>query len=147
MANIMQEVLERPDGDDVFNSIRFWGHSHGSGGTDPSQQDDQTMNTFEKFGADFFLRGIFNRVGGVSLSLFDWKNNVAFHKTPWKLVGKPVSIKTYNQLIIDLPNEMQQKVIYRQPIYKPPKTQGKHYPATHPKQYTIWDPRRYRIWK
>ncbi len=122
MANVMQEVLQRPGGEEIFNNIRFWGHSHGNGGTDPSHQDNQTMKTFEKFGADFFLRGIFNRVGGASFSLFDWQNNVAFHNAPWKVVGKSITSKMYKQLLVDLPSEMQRKVTYTRPVYAPQKT-------------------------
>ncbi|MES3004978.1 MAG: hypothetical protein V4690_02605 [Patescibacteria group bacterium] len=128
MASVMQDVLTRPNGEDIFNNIRFWGHSHGTGGTEPSGQDDMTMNTFRDFGSDFFLRGIFNRRGEVSFSLYDWKNNVQFDKLPWKVKGPRVSNAVYQQLKQDLLAEMQAKVKYLRPM---PMKIGKGYKYKH----------------
>ncbi len=124
MSQIMQEVLRRPDGEEVFNNTRFWGHSHGSGGTYPSGQDNDTMKTFQGFGADFFLRAILNRHGRISFSLYDWQKGIAFHEAPWQPVGEKISIEKHDRLCGDLLTEMVEKVAYYPPIYARPTGQG-----------------------
>ncbi|MDB5194369.1 MAG: hypothetical protein JWN50_383 [Parcubacteria group bacterium] len=125
MSKVMLETLKRPDGESIFNNTRFWGHSHGYGGTSPSGQDDQTMRTFEGFGAQFFLRGIFNRTGDLSFSLYDWQNNLVYHRLPWKLVGKQPSMSTYLKLQDQLRSEMKERVVYHRPVILNPIQQGK----------------------
>ncbi|HEU5114209.1 MAG TPA: hypothetical protein VFT82_00405 [Candidatus Paceibacterota bacterium] len=117
MSNIMQEVLKRPDGEHVFNNTRFWGHSHGSGGTDPSQQDNRTMSIFKNFGADFFIRGIFNRTGDINFSIYDFKRGMAFHRAPWKLEGKAPTKPAYEKMFYQLRQEMAEKVIHYTPAH------------------------------
>ncbi len=120
MADIMLEVVKRPGGEDLFNNTKFWGHSHGIGGTYPSAQDDSQMNAFKQFGAEFFLRGIFNRRGEVSFSVYDWKRGIAFHNVPWNLTGRTVSEAQYRKIREEIRTEMREKVTYTRPIYVPP---------------------------
>lgn len=120
MSEIMSEVLTRPDGEEIFNNTRFWGHSHGDGGVYPSSQDDSQMKLFEGFGADFFLRGIFNRRGEINFSLYDYQRGLAFHHTPWKVGGEKVSHKTYEMIRTELREGMRKKVVYLPPPPPPP---------------------------
>lgn len=124
MSQIMQEVLKRPDGEEIFNNTRFWGHSHGNGDTYPSGQDNDTMKTFEGFGADFFLRAILNRQGKISFSLYDWQKGIAFHEAPWQPVGAGISVEEDKRLCGDLLTEMVEKVVYQPPFSASPAGQG-----------------------
>ncbi len=112
MADIMVEVVQKPGGEEIFNNTKFWGHSHGSGSTFPSMQDDTQMEKFRKQGAEFFLRGIFNRRGEISFSVFDWKRGVAFHNVPWNLTGRMVSETQYREIREEMRAEMLAKVTY-----------------------------------
>ncbi|MBI2030637.1 hypothetical protein HYT05_03375 [Candidatus Kaiserbacteria bacterium] len=138
MSSIMSDVLTRPDGAEIFNTTRFWGHSHGSGGVYPSQKDDKTMMDLGGFCEDFFVRGIFNRIGGVSFSVYDWAQGIAFHDVWWTVFQDTVSEKEYFRLKQAIEEELLRRVTYTERRYK----------YTTPQQpshnvFPIWDPRRY----
>ena len=76
---------ERPDGIDIINSIRFWGHSHVDMTTSPSVRDDDQMGIFAKSCDDFFVRGIANRLGCLEFTLYLFKENVEIRDCAWSI--------------------------------------------------------------
>ncbi len=111
LFNFASELLRKPKGEEAFNNIRFWGHSHVNGSVYPSTQDDEQMDVFRDRGSEFFLRGIFNRRGEVNLSLFDWRRGYAIHDVPWRLRGPALpSLDELRALWFELRAEMREKV-------------------------------------
>lgn len=111
----MLEVLQLPGGEEIFNNTRFWGHSHGNGMPEPSGQDNDQMKVFRKFGADFFLRGIFSRRGEVNFGVYDWERGYAFHRVGWELIGEKPSDEEFQRLWLLIREEMKEKVTYLPP--------------------------------
>lgn len=67
-----------------LKTVRFWGHSHVKMGVSASGTDAATMGTLS-LGTDWFIRAIANKMGEMSVSLFDYANDIAFHDCPWSL--------------------------------------------------------------
>ena len=83
-AQIMNYLLDKEREDDITR-IRFWGHSHHTMGTGPSGQDEtqalQRMNDSKAF----LIRGICNVRGEMSISFFDYENQIRFDNVVWKI--------------------------------------------------------------
>lgn len=103
-------LLSQPDGMELWNRVRFWGHSHGNMGVWGSVQDNDTVLEFGQGGSDFFLRGIFNRRGEINFSLYDWRRNLVFHNVPWEPAEGQLSDEEKLQLKTELETEFEQKV-------------------------------------
>lgn len=86
LSAVGMEILKRPGGREIWNSIRFWGHSHGDWATEPSQQDEDQFLSFRKSGHPFFIRGIFNRAGSMKFSIFYFDAQVRIDDVPWQVV-------------------------------------------------------------
>jgi hypothetical protein len=77
MGEFAMELLENnPDADKIINNIRFWGHSHVYMDTSPSGQDEFQMECFRKMNGPFMIRGIFNKKGKISFTIFDWERKI-----------------------------------------------------------------------
>jgi hypothetical protein len=76
---------ERPDGMEILNSVRFWGHSHVDMATSPSFRDDDQMKVFAKSCDDFFIRGIANRLGRLEFTLYLFPEKVEIHDCAWSI--------------------------------------------------------------
>lgn len=85
ISEFVSELLSRPDGSALYGRIRFWGHSHVRMETTPSAQDDAQMNFFAESGHDFFIRGIFNKLGKASFSVYRYDVGVKMSDVPWEL--------------------------------------------------------------
>jgi hypothetical protein len=120
MTNTMVKLLEKPDGEEIFNNMRFWGHSHGDGGTWPSFQDDKSMNIFRNFNASYAIRGIFSRRGETNLGVYDYEKGMAYHKVPWTMKGPRMSADEVKKLTNEIHEEMLNLVVHRPaPVYAP----------------------------
>ncbi len=93
LSEVAMELLQKPNGSELLNAMRFWGHSHVDMMTYPSGQDNDQMHKFHSFGCNFFLRGIFNRRGEVNFSLYDWERGIAVHRMPWTMADLPLPNK------------------------------------------------------
>lgn len=78
-------LLFEPDGEELFNSIRFWGHSHGTMDTSPSGQDEQQLRELASRSGDYFLRGIFNKHGRAEFTLALPSQGVWIRDLPWEV--------------------------------------------------------------
>lgn len=70
---------------DIINRIRFWGHSHATLGTEPSPQDNRTMNDLADCGHDFFVRAIFNRNGRIQFTIYFFSLNIKVSDVSWTI--------------------------------------------------------------
>lgn len=85
LANFAKELLKQPNGDELFNKTRFWGHSHVEMDTEPSGQDDKQMEFFKEVKCDYFIRGIFNKEGSAKFDLFYYDKMISVQDVPWML--------------------------------------------------------------
>lgn len=95
LSSFAEELLAKPEGLMIWNSMRMWGHSHVNMGITPSGQDDSQMNEFRNTGHDSFIRLIANKKGDLKVDLYDYLNGVKFLDVPWEaeLTGKDVEIQ------------------------------------------------------
>lgn len=80
LTDFANEILLLPDGMEIWNNIRCWGHSHVNMGVFASAQDDKQMEIFEDTGHDFFIRLIGNKKGAWNVTLYDYKNRVIWEE-------------------------------------------------------------------
>ena len=83
LTEFAEELLQRSDGVEIWNSMRLWGHSHVNMGISPSGQDNKQMEDFSQIGHDFFLRLICNKKGELGIDVYDYKLGIEFHNVPW----------------------------------------------------------------
>lgn len=85
VANLATELLKRENGTEVYNALRFWGHSHIRMETSPSSQDNKQMEDFLENCEDFFIRGILNKKGRIELDLYLVESNFCLFDCEWEL--------------------------------------------------------------
>lgn len=84
LATFAEEILQRPDGMEVWNSMKVWGHSHVNMGISPSGQDDKQMLEFSNVGHDYFIRLIGNKKGEMKLDFYDFVTGITYLDIPWE---------------------------------------------------------------
>jgi uncharacterized protein YdaU (DUF1376 family) len=82
-----ERILNEPDGVDVWNSIKVWGHSHVNMAVTPSSQDNDQMKTFAESGHDWFIRLIANKKGDMKMDLYDYEHGILFEDLPWEEIS------------------------------------------------------------
>ena len=76
------ELMEKPNGMDIWNNIRLWGHSHVNMGILPSSQDNKQLDFFLKnMKEGFFIRYIGNKKGEIGLQIVDIDKNIILDET------------------------------------------------------------------
>lgn len=85
LAKLAAEILALAGGTELYNKLRFWGHSHVNMGVTPSQPDDEQMRTFIQDCDDYFIRGIFNKAGVARFDLFWIKTGIRIMEAQWEL--------------------------------------------------------------
>jgi hypothetical protein len=90
IAELAQQILEtRPDGVEVLNRLRFWGHLHPGDFTSPSSQDEQEMTMFasnvEKTDQSWMIRGIFSRGGKAQFTLYFYDLGLRINDVSWQI--------------------------------------------------------------
>jgi hypothetical protein len=91
------EIMEeREDCDEIINSLKFWGHSHATFPTSPSERDEYQMQIFEKRCHDFFIRGIANRLGRLEFTLYLYKEGLEIHDCNWFVQVPAISSERNN---------------------------------------------------
>lgn len=83
LSSFGEELLKQPDGVEIWNSLRMWGHSHVNMATNPSGQDDKQMEDFANIGHDYFIRLITNKSGSLRLDFYDYKAGLTFLDVPY----------------------------------------------------------------
>ena len=76
------ELMEKPNGMDIWNNICLWGHSHVNMGVLPSSQDNKQLDFFLKnMKEGFFIRYIGNKKGEIGLQIVDIDKNIILDET------------------------------------------------------------------
>ena len=76
------ELMEKPNGMDIWNNICLWGHSHVNMGVLPSSQDNKQLDFFLKnMKEGFFIRYIGNKTGEIGLEIVDIDKNIILDET------------------------------------------------------------------
>lgn len=84
---LVLELLEDGDpGLDKSNKLHFWGHSHVRMGTSPSGTDESTMQRFAREGHEYYLRGIFNKLGRGCFDVYYYKEGFRLLDVPWAVI-------------------------------------------------------------
>jgi hypothetical protein len=82
---LYNELSQRTDADEIINRIRFWGHSHVNMGVSPSGQDESQMKDFQQNGAEFFIRGIFNKKREAKFDVFLFAAKLVIRDVEWSI--------------------------------------------------------------
>ena len=140
MAEIQLALLERPNGDELANQLKLWGHSHVDMGVFASPQDKAQIEDFKENGNSYFLRMIANKKGDISLSLFLFDLFITCHNVGWSVETTPdtgrrerwkqditdkVQYQSYASIIATYPGERPPSVTY--PQNKQPSVFGNDY--------------------
>lgn len=75
--DLTKRILEKygdEEGIKIASSLLFWGHSHVYMSTSPSSQDEAMVMDFKT--RDYFIRGIFNKKGEITLDFYDFKRGI-----------------------------------------------------------------------
>lgn len=84
LSEFAEELLQQPNGMEVWNNIKMWGHSHVNMGVTPSGQDDKQMKEFADVGHEWFIRLIANKKGDMKLDFFHYQMGITFIDVPWE---------------------------------------------------------------
>ena len=85
LGEIGQALLKQPSGTELYNKLRFWGHSHVSMDVGPSGQDNDQMEMFKENGCDYFVRGIMNKRGKMKFDVFYYERQTVILDVPWTI--------------------------------------------------------------
>lgn len=86
-AKLVVELLEGGEpGLERANKLQFWGHSHVRMGTTPSGTDEQTMRRFADEGHEFYVRGIFNKLGRGTFDVYYFNKGYRILDVPWAVM-------------------------------------------------------------
>lgn len=83
LSEFGEDILKLPDGIEIYNNIRFWGHSHVNMGTSASGQDESQMDLFEESGHPYFIRGILNKRGRMEFTIYFYENGLRAVDPEW----------------------------------------------------------------
>lgn len=72
--------------DNIFNSLRFHGHSHVNMGVSPSGTDTNYQEDILKNLQDFYIFAIFNKKGDSWCAIYDVKDNTAYDNKDIELI-------------------------------------------------------------
>lgn len=67
----------------LSNRLKFWGHSHVRMQTQPSGTDERTMVRFGEDGHQWYLRGIFNKLGRAEFTIYLYETGIRIIDAPW----------------------------------------------------------------
>lgn len=87
LSEFAEELLQREDGLEIWNSLKMWGHSHVNMGVTPSGQDDKQMKDFAEIGHDWFIRLICNKKGDMKIDFFHYKLGITYLDVPWEEIA------------------------------------------------------------
>jgi len=115
LAEVAQELIEsRPDGVEVCNNLRFWGHSHVNMGTSPSAQDETQMETFRESDHPYFIRGILNKNGRMEFTIYLYESGVKIVDPEWAIY-EPVDKSVRAEIEAEFKAKVSEKVYV--PVY------------------------------
>lgn len=78
------EVLALPNGIELINSLKFWGHSHVNMSIYPSGQDDNQLKDFAGENK-YYFRAIGNKKDELKIDFIDYESNLAYININYEL--------------------------------------------------------------
>lgn len=81
-SQIAEWLISKGREDDI-EKVKFWGHSHHTMGVGPSHQDEEQAIERMERNKGYFVRGIFNKDGKMSISFYDYRNRRRFDHVKW----------------------------------------------------------------
>lgn len=84
LSEFAEYVLQQPNGMEIWNNLKVWGHSHVNMAVSPSGQDDKQMETFADGGHDWFIRIIANKKGDIRVDLYDYNAGIIYNTMSWE---------------------------------------------------------------
>lgn len=100
LSKFGEQLLEQPNGIEMWNNIRVWGHSHINMDVLPSTQDNEQMGVFAKSGHDWFIRIIANKQGKLKVDLYDYIQGIAYLDVPWVENLSQEEVSLYNEISV-----------------------------------------------
>lgn len=91
-------LAQQPD--DVFNALRFHGHSHVNMGVSPSGVDTTYQEDILNNLQDFYIFAIFNKKGDIWCAIYDVEDNVAFDNKDIEIVTPSTENTTWAKAAI-----------------------------------------------
>lgn len=92
LSELATELMSsREDGVEVANSLRFWGHSHHTMGTSPSEQDEDQLRELAGECGDYFIRAILNKAGRMEITIYLADIGVVVRDVEWEL-HEPIEV-------------------------------------------------------
>lgn len=80
------ELMQQPDGMDIWNNMRVWGHSHVNMSPSPSGQDNDQMKLFLDNPNDFFIRIIGNKSEEFKVDIWDFESGIIYEDATFSIV-------------------------------------------------------------
>lgn len=105
------ELMQQPDGMDIWNKMRVWGHSHVNMSTSPSTQDNSQMKLFLENPNDFFIRIIGNKSEDFKIDIWDFKSGIIYENAEFVIVYDEKTeeiLNAINKQIMALRNKMEE---------------------------------------
>jgi hypothetical protein len=85
LTEFATDLLTLPNGMELWNDIKAWGHSHVNMGVTPSGQDDKQMRDFANVGFPWFIRIIGNKKGDMRVDLWDYAARIEYSNLEWEV--------------------------------------------------------------
>ena len=85
LALLAREILDQENGTELWNRVRFWGHSHVHLAPNPSYQDDSQMQIFRESEHPFFVRAIMNKFGTMKFTIYLYREGFMVRDVPWSV--------------------------------------------------------------
>jgi hypothetical protein len=83
---LLELELQGATGLEAISNLRFWGHSHVRFPVQASYVDEATAEQFAGDGLPWLVRGIFNKLGCASFSIFLFDQNLCVDNVQWLIV-------------------------------------------------------------
>jgi hypothetical protein len=93
-----EELLKKPDGAEIWNSLKVWGHSHVNMAVNPSTTDAEQMSAFASVGFDFAIMIIGNKKNELKVDLFDYHTGVVFSDMQWDVLEDQEDQLVYDEI-------------------------------------------------
>jgi hypothetical protein len=111
IGKLTTELLQKPDGVNLVNSLMYWGHYHTFNSFNPSGQDEKQLDEFKETGYPFFIRGIACKGGNIKFDIYLVETDIVFIDVPWVQENE-----IERSLLVTLNEEFESKV--KKPVYK-----------------------------
>lgn len=105
LTKFAEHILTLPDGIDIWNNLKVWGHSHVNMSVFSSSQDDEQMNFFSNNGHDWFIRIIANKEGDLKVDIYNYEAGISYVDVPWECLISPEEediLNKINMLYVEL---------------------------------------------